>query len=397
QQILQRGGPSRAKPFLAQNQRWLMNLRDPNGIRLELMGPEAASQGSQDDPAADERRFADIKARHERGERVTPEEREFAQRIIERRNQERAAKRFQEYAKEHPPRKSTGLIPLADLGKGDYKGEQGGLYPGGENVPPPAHLKAGLKAARSIVPLDREGRESKNGKIVLLSIGMSNTTQEFRSLQELAAGDKEINPQLVLADGAQGGQAADTTANPTAKFWNVVNQRLRAAGVGPRQVQVVWLKQAIIGPKRPFPEDTKVLQGYIVDTLHNLHDKFPNLKITYLSSRIYAGYAGTPLNPEPHAYESAFAVKWVIADQIDGKPELNYDPSKGAVRSIWLAWGPYLWADGLKGRKDGFKWLREDLGPDGTHPSILGRKKVAGQLLEFLKKDQTAQPFFIAR
>src|ERR1700747_541804 len=53
-----------------------------------------------------------------------------------------------EYAKTHPPRESTGLIPLTDLGKGDYKGEQGGLYPGGENVPPRAHLKAGLQIAK---------------------------------------------------------------------------------------------------------------------------------------------------------------------------------------------------------------------------------------------------------
>jgi hypothetical protein len=38
-------------------------------------------------------------------------------------------------------------------------------------------------------------------------------------------------------------------------------------------------------------------------TLYNLHERFPNLKVTYLSSRICAGYAATPLNPEPHAFE----------------------------------------------------------------------------------------------
>jgi hypothetical protein len=62
----------------------------------------------------------------------------------------------------------------------------------------------------------------------------------------------------------------------------------------------------------------------------------------------------------------------VIADQIAGKPELNYDPAMGAVQSPWIVWGPYLWADGLKGRKDAqVVWKREDLGPDGTHPSLL--------------------------
>ena len=79
--------------------------------------------------------------------------------------------------------------------------------------------------------------------------------------------------------------------------------------------------------------------------LHILHNKFPNLKIAYLSSRIYGGWAASPLNPEPHAYEEGFSAKWLIADQIAGKPELNYDPAKGAVQSPW--------ADGLKGRNDG--------------------------------------------
>ena len=94
-----------------------------------------------------------------------------------------------------------------------------------------------------------------------------------------------------------------------------------------------------------------------------MNDLFPNLKIAYLSSRVYAGYASTPLNPEPHAYETAFAVKWVIADQIGGQPALNYDPAQGTVRRPWLAWGPYLWADGVKGRQDGLVYRREDLDP----------------------------------
>lgn len=133
-----------------------------------------------------------------------------------------------------------------------------------------------------------------------------------------------------------------------------------------------------------------------MDTLHNAKDRFPNLKIAYLSSRIYAGYALNPLNPEPHAYETAFAVKWLIADQIAGMPELNYDPCRGQVRCPWVAWGPYLWADGVKGRKDGLVWLRDDLGEDGTHPAMSGREKVANLLLDFLKKDPTSRPWFFS-
>jgi hypothetical protein len=49
----------------------------------------------------------------------------------------------EQFAKENPPRESTGLIPLPDLGAGKYKGEEGGLYPGGRNTPPAAHAAAG--------------------------------------------------------------------------------------------------------------------------------------------------------------------------------------------------------------------------------------------------------------
>ena len=55
----------------------------------------------------------------------------------------------------------------------------------------------------------------------------------------------------------------------------------------------------------------------------------PNVKLAYLSSRTYGGYATTPLNPEPYAYESGFSVKWLIEGQLKGEAALNYDPGEG--------------------------------------------------------------------
>ena len=43
-------------------------------------------------------------------------------------------------------------------------------------------------------------------------------------------------------------------------------------------------------------------------------------------------------------------MKWLIEDQINGTSELNYDPNAGEVNAPWVAWGPYLWADGTTGR-----------------------------------------------
>jgi hypothetical protein len=348
------------------------------------------------------KRFQEIQQKHQRGEQISDADLTFAKSMMARMHQQQGKNgasnpQNEAWAKEHPPRESTGLVPLPDLGKGMYQGFEGGLYPGGVNEPPAAHLKAGLKLAKSIVPLDAEGQPSPDGKIVLLSCGMSNTTMEFSVFQKKAAAEPSLNPKLVIVDGAQGGQTARVTANPSANYWKVDDERLAAAGVTAKQVQAVWIKQANARPGEGFPEAAKVLQNDMVATLHVLHDRFPNLKIAYLSSRIYGGYATTPLNPEPYAYEGGFAMKWVIADQMAGKPELNYDPAKGAVKSPWVAWGPYLWMDGMKPRKsDGATWMKEDVVPnDRTHPSDSGRARVAQMLLDFLKTDPTSKPWFV--
>ena len=130
--------------------------------------------------------------------------------------------------------------------------------------------------------------------------------------------------------------------------------------------------------------------------IHNARERFPNLRIIYLGSRIYAGYANSQLNPEPYAYEGAFVVRWLIQDQIKGNAELNYDSTRGPVKAPVLLWGPYFWGDGTTPRKrDGLIWERKDLGGDGTHPSDSGRKKVADMLLTFFKTDPYAKAWFV--
>ena len=87
----------------------------------------------------------------------------------------------------------------------------------------------------------------------------------------------------------------------------------------------------------------------------------------------------------------------MIQDQIGGDPNLNFDPSKGKVKAPWIAWGPYYWANGMIPRSDGLVWTCQDLETDGTHPSNpVGRIKVATQLLNFLKTDDTASTWFLA-
>jgi hypothetical protein len=334
--------------------------------------------------------------RRQRGETLTPAEEAYVQRAMaERQRQQAAANRAA------PPKWTGHLTPLTELGTATYRGEDGGLYGGGRNEPPQAHFEAAMKESAKIRPLDAEGNPSEDGKIGLLSVGMSNTTMEYAPFKQLADADPAKSVKVIVLDGAQGGQTAMRWADPKSALWQKVNERMKAAGLSARQIQVAWMKQAEAGPAQhgDFPKHAKQLQGNLVKSLANLKETFPNLRIVYLSSRIYAGYATTMLNPEPYAYEEAFAMRWVIQDQIAGRPELNYDPARGAVKSPLLLWGPYLWADGETPRQaDGLIYTREDLSSgDGTHPADSARAKVAHLLLNFLKTDSTAKSWFVGK
>ncbi|MCL2645801.1 MAG: hypothetical protein FWD61_02215 [Phycisphaerales bacterium] len=303
---------------------------------------------------------------------------------------------------EMTPRESTGLVPLTDL-KEKYKGQDGGLYGGGSNEVPAEQMKRAMEAAGRIRPLDKDGNPAADGKIVLMSIGMSNTTQAFSRFKVEADADKEKNPQVVIVDGAQGGMDAAAWVEGRGdirpeKVWANAEAKMTASGVTPQQVQVIWIKQAVAGTGRfgEFPKSSDVLKENLVKTLQMAKEKYPNLQVAYLSSRIYAGYATTGLNPEPYAYEGAFAVRGVIEMQMKGDAGLNCDASKGAVKAPVVLWGPYLWADGVKGRKgDDLVWQKDDLANDGTHPSQSGQKKVAQMLLKFMKTDATAKGWFV--
>lgn len=273
---------------------------------------------------------------------------------------------------------STGLVPLTDLGKRRYRGWQGGLYPSGQNRAPRAYLARGLAAAKRVQPI--------KGRVVVLSIGIANADQEFRALTRLATDDAEIDPTVKLVDGAMAGWDARRIAKPGAGYWRAVDRKLNAEGVTPKDVQVVWLKTVISGEERAFPNDAKALRNQLRTIVQILGKRYRSLRLVYLSSRSYGGYAVTSFNPEPAAYDGGFAVKWLIQERIAAKPKLP-----------WVGWGPYLWADGLTPRSDGLTWTCEDFKADGTQPSAAGATKVARLLLRFFKSDSTAKDWFLAQ
>lgn len=289
-------------------------------------------------------------------------------------------------------RTSVGFPPL-DNPRGSYHGLTGGLYGDGQTEPPGSHLAAGLQLARAIEPLDADGRASASGRYAFISIGMSNTTQEFSTFVPMANADPQKDPRLVVLDGAQGGVTAADWINPGCACWAELDRRLRAANVSNAQVVTAWIKLADRQPASTWPAYAQTLQRETETLLQMLKTRFPNLVLAYLSSRIYAGYATSTLNPEPYAYESGFAMRWVIEDQLNGRLPF----AGAAAQTPWVGWGPYLWADGLQGRADGLTWACSDFVSDGTHPSTSGRQKVAQRLLEFVRSNATAREWYVGQ
>jgi hypothetical protein len=300
-----------------------------------------------------------------------------------------------------PPgsRTSVGFKPLTEMTASDrYRGEDGGLYGGGRNTPPDSHFAAAKAATAKIRPLDAAGKPAAKGTIAIVSISMSNATQEFSVFKQLADTDPQRSPLVTIVDCAQSGQAMAQWVDPGGHAWTEADRRLQAAQVGAGQVQIAWIKLANGRPAGDLGEHGRKLYTDTLTVLHNAKQRFPNLRIAYLASRIYGGYSVTPLNPEPYAYEGAFVVRWLIRDQIKGDDELRYSEGSGPAKAPLLLWGPYLWADGTIPRQgDGLTWERNDLVADGVHPSDSGRRKVADMLLTFFKSDSLAATWFVKR
>ena len=297
---------------------------------------------------------------------------------------------------------STPMVAITDLGTGEFEGQyEAGLYPNGSNVRPAAQDSYGVGLADAIQPLDSNGNPSPTGKYVLMAIGESTAQNEFNSFLPIANADPAKNPNLVIVNGAQGGATPNTLTSTTSAYWaTVLENYLPQNGVTANQVVAIWMEDTDGIATGTFPSDITTLQSEYETMMQTMLTLFPNLKMVYFSSRVYAGYSNgttTPDNPEPYAYEVGFAVKWAIGDQLNGNANLNYNPANGPVVAPWMSWGPYYWSNGMLGRSDGLVWDCEDFSGDGTHPSkFFGQPKVATKLLQFLKTDHTTKPWYLA-
>lgn len=261
-----------------------------------------------------------------------------------------------------------------------------GLYPGGTNEIPEAHRKAGERIAATIRPLDAEGGpDDGEGRVLALVMGHSNCRMYFEALQsDLGAHAAELNPRFEMLNAAVGGQQLPQIVALQGKVWQRAEELTCEAGRSPRQVQVLFLHTTYHGwrnvdgaPPGPFPETMQQMQRDLVTVLAHCVQLYPNLRLAYLTCDGFRHFTGF----EPHVYQEAFAMKWLVAAQMQGTPGTAY---AGDARSLpWLQWGPYFWDN---------TW---DAGyfTDGVHPAPAALDLFVAKYWQHLTQDPVARPW----
>ncbi len=168
---------------------------------------------ASEEPPIDVARGKQLMRRFQAGETLTPEEQAYLDRVKQeirkRAGGKPAAPAPIAPARPFPvnPDDWTALVPITDMTT-PYKGEDGGLYGGGQNEPPAAHRAAYLKESERIRPFDAHGQPSDEGKIGLITIGFSNSSIESADFTRTADAEPQKSPRVVIVNGCLGGRSA---------------------------------------------------------------------------------------------------------------------------------------------------------------------------------------------
>jgi hypothetical protein len=265
-------------------------------------------------------------------------------------------------------RTSVGFIPIMD---------GLGLYPSGLNTPPPAHITQGQARAAQLKSWPR---------MVLMSVGMSNTNQHFEAFRrvELQTTDKAAN--LKIVNGATGKQVSSSWADPNNDCYVFADEKLAMQGALPKDVGVLWVL-VTNAANGAYPIWRAGVKKDTRQALLTLVAHYPNVQLIFLSSMPYGGYQPPigGLHPEPHSYDHGLIMRELITEHLKGT----------LLPGRWIEWGPYLWADGLVPRSDGLTWACSDYVNDGCHPTAAGGTKVAEMLSGFFRHDPVAKMWFL--
>lgn len=257
------------------------------------------------------------------------------------------------------------------------------LYPSALVLNDEDHISVGVEVSSLIKRLNINGDEDPTGKIYVGYSGMSNYNQEMRKYLQLYR-IRMIN-QL---NCCQGGWDLARMVNNHKEYWDLVKKKI--VGKDPNnpkvsfeQIQVWFFKNSLAKPRGgvhlSFDKHVAEFERLQMLYIEQVMDHFPNLKMILLSSGTYSfyGQVSAPRN-EPNTWGEGVAI-----DNIVGKFRTTTGP--------WIAWGPYLWTNGVVGRSgDGLKWTCYDVDDDGVHPSLFGELKVAAMMKLFMDQHPAA-------
>ena len=212
-----------------------------------------------------------------------------------------------------------------------------------------------------------------------------------------------VNEQIQFINGADAGQEAQHWTDPAdSNYDRIRDWDLDIYDLTEAQVQVVWVKMATKFPDVSLPDSNAEafqLLEMMGDIARALRVRYPNLQQIYFSSRISCDHCLGPnqIHPEPFAYETGFAVKWLIEAQINQMAGGGIDPIAGDLdfnsTAPWISWAAYTWADGPNPRSDGLVWLPSDF--ENAHPNAIGEEKVGRMLLGFFLNSPFTQDWFV--
>lgn len=261
---------------------------------------------------------------------------------------------------------AQSIVPLPELGAGFYKGEQGGLYPDGLNVPPAAYL-AELEVMATQLAQDDE--------LVVACLGMSmmqNACGGF--IDNGYASGPDINPALRVINAAIGSKQQNWE-QVDHRVWSDSKIRLLSAGFAPEEVDIVLYHNAWGGPTLPFPDHSLLMLDSLRVTMDNIVYHYPNTQIIYLNSRHYGGWNADSKSPEPWAYEEGFSYKWLIAERINEE-----------IDTPLLAWQAYQWIP---------TWPQSFFIEDGLHLSLEGQAASAEVWANFFSTSSYMSPWYL--
>jgi hypothetical protein len=262
-----------------------------------------------------------------------------------------------------------------------------GLYPGGKNVIPEAHRKAGERLAAALRPLDVDGKPADNGRILALVMGHSNCNMYFNALgAHLTRQAAALHPRFELLNAAVGGNQLPEIVRLQGPVWDKAQKLSTRDGYSPLQVQVLflhttyhgWKNQAQAAPA-PFPDSMQKMQADLATVLAHVVKTYPNVRIAYLTADGFRHFT----NFEPHVWRESFGIKWLIESQIKGQEGTAFDGDQR--RLPWLQWGPYIW-DNTWGR---------DYFTDGVHPARKALDIFVEKYWAFLGEDPVTRAWLL--